>query len=128
MKRLFLPAFLLLLSVTLITPAFAQKPKSRDEALNEISALTKTKKPEDLDKAYQLGKEFLTRFGKEKDKDGVVARVRDFVSRYREDQFFKAAGAKKYADTFALGKEILAEQPDNVEILMSLAYAGYGAS
>ncbi|MEP6789638.1 MAG: hypothetical protein ABJB40_14460, partial [Acidobacteriota bacterium] len=111
MKNLFSAALLLLLAVPLITPSFAQKPKSKEESLTEISTLTKTNKPEDMEKAYQLSKEFLTRFGKEKDKDGNIAKVRDFVERYRMSLFFKAADGKKYADTFSLGKEILAEQP-----------------
>src|SRR5438445_3181015 len=100
MKNLFTATVLLMLAAFFITPSFAQKPKSKDEAINEIAALTKTKKPEDTGKAYQLGKDFLVRFGSDKDKDGNIAKVRDFVNRYREDLFFKAADGKKYADAF----------------------------
>ena len=128
MNRLFSTAVVLMLAVMLVSSASAQKPKSKEESLKEIATLSNTKKPEDMAKAYELSKDFLTRFGKENDKDGNIAKVRDFVNRYRENLFFTAADGKKYADAFAIGKEILAEQPNNVEVLMNLAYAGYNAS
>lgn len=128
MKRLVsVAALFTLLSVFAIT-AIAQKPKSRDELIKEIVTLSNTKKPEDSEKAYQLGKEFLTRFGSEKnDKGEVIGKIRDFVNRYREGQFFTKLDAKDYSGAFPIGKEILAEQPDNVEITMNLAYGGYMA-
>jgi len=128
MKNLFSAAVLLLLAALFITSASAQKPKSKEETLNEIATLSKTTKPEDMAKAYEVAKDFLVRFGKDKDKDGNIAKVRDFVNGYREDKFFKAIDGKKYADAFTVGKEILAEQPNDVAVMMSLAYAGYNIS
>lgn len=103
----------------------AQKPKSKDEAFKEIATLSKTQKAEDMDKAYQLGKDFLSRFGK--DKDDQVTKIKSFVEKYREHVFYVAVDGKKFAEAFAAGKEILAEQPDKSEILMNLAYTGYNS-
>jgi hypothetical protein len=120
MKKLFLVAILL----TMAFSAFAQKPKSKDDLYKEIGTLTATKKPEDMAKAYPLAKEFLEWFGKD-DKDG---KVKMFVTRYREHEFLVALDANKYDVAFPLGKEILAEEPDNVEVLLNLGYAGYTAA
>ncbi len=113
----------------MISPGvLAQKPKSKDEAFKEIAALSKTQKPEDLDKSYQLGKDFLNRFGKEgKDKDDQVTKIKLFVEKYREHLFYVAVEGKKFSEAFAIGKEILAEQPENIEIMMNLAFTGYNS-
>lgn len=50
MKNLCSTAAVLMIAVLFITPAFAQKQKSKDDAFKEIAALTNTKKPEDLDR------------------------------------------------------------------------------
>jgi hypothetical protein len=125
MKNLFAAAFLLLLAVILVTPGFAQKPKSKDDAFREIVDLTKTKKTEDQDKAYELSKGFLTRFGK--DKDDNVKKVKTFYDNVREHKLYVALEGSKFADAFSFGKEILAEQPENTGVLFNLAYAGYNA-
>ncbi len=122
MKKLLFAVILL----TFVFSAFGQKQKSKDDLYKEIGTLTNTKKPDDMAKAYPLAKEFLERFGKD-DKDEHVKFIRTFVTRYREHQFDVALDAKKYAEAFALGKEILAVQPDNVDVNMNLAYSGYDA-
>lgn len=114
-----------LFAVMLASVVPAQKPKSKDDSFKEIAALSNTKKPEDAAKAYEMGKDFLSRFGKEK--DDKVAKIRDFVNRYRDNAFFISVEDRKYADTFALGRDILAEQPDRSDILLNMAYAGYNA-
>ncbi len=91
----------------------------------EIAVLSKSRKPEDLDKAYQLGKEFLATYGK--DKNDQVTKIKSFVDKYREHAFYVAVDGKKFAEAFAAGKEMLAEQPDNAEVLMNLAYTGYNS-
>ena len=47
--------------------------------------------------------------------------------RYRENAFFDALEAKKFSDSFTIGKEILADQPENILVSMNLGYGGYGA-
>ena len=120
-------AFYFLLIAMLAASVAAQKPKSKDEALKEIATLVASKKPEDLAKAYPLGKDFVARFGKDnKDgKDKAVTQVKAFVEGYRESAFYMAIDGSKFADAFALGREILAEHPDDVGISINLAYIGY---
>lgn len=126
MKNLFSAAVLLMLAAFFITPAFAQKPKSKDDLVKEIATLSNTKKPEDIAKAYQLGKEYVERFGK--DKDATTTKIKTFVTGTRENMFFDAANAKRNAEAIALGKEIMAEQPENIDVLLDLAMTGYTAS
>jgi hypothetical protein len=106
--------------------ASAQKPPSKDELFKEIATLSNTKKPEDMEKAFQMSRDFLTRFGK--DKDDRVGKIRVFYTNYRQSAFYTAIDGKKYTEAFAIGKEMLAEQPDNIDVLMNLSYAGYNAS
>lgn len=125
MKNLFSTAAFVMIAVLLITPAFAQKQKSKDDAFKEIAALTNSKKPEDLEKAYKQAKEFVTRFAA--DKDDKVTHIKGFVAKYRLKLFLGAVDNNKYAEAFALGKEILAEEPDNTEVVINMAYTGYNA-
>ena len=121
MKKLFSIAVLL----TLVVSAFAQKPKSKDDLFKQIGALVNTKKPEDAEKAYPLAKEFLSRFGA--DNDPKVKSIKAFADSFREHSLYVDLESKKYADGFRIGREILTEQPTNVDVLMNLAYAGYTA-
>ncbi len=127
MRKLIFAVVLMAVSVSGAVSAFGQKQLSKEDMFKEMAALTKTQKPEDTEKAYVMAKEFVARFGKEKDKDGTVAKISSFIDKYREHLFFEAVTAHKYADTFALGKEILAVQPDNVDVLLNLAYEGYSS-
>ena len=124
MKKLFSIAVLLMLAAS-FTSVSAQKKKSKDDLFKEIATLSNTKVPEDSEKAYQLSKEFLSRFGM--DKDERVPKIRNYYNNYRQQSFYNAVEGKKYSDAFLIGKEILAEQPENTEVLMNLAFAGYNA-
>jgi hypothetical protein len=123
MKRLLMAATTLCLTAFVAMNAFAQKQKSKDEYLKEISTLSKTKKPDDTEKAYQLSKEFVAKFPNEDSEN--ARKLKDFIKRYRESSFFKSFEDKKYPEFFATGKEIMAEDPNNVEIAMNLGYGGY---
>ena len=123
MKKIFSTVVLLLLTVSVATSVFAQKQKSKDELIKEIATLSNSQKVEDKEKAYQLGKEFLTRFPKDKE----VAKIRPFVKNFQKYTFIKALEDKKFADFFAIGKEILADEPENTEIALNLGYGGYDA-
>ncbi len=125
MKKMLSVAGLFILAALFVTPVLAQKQKSKDELFKEIVSLSNTKKPEDLEKAYQLSKEFLERFPKETNENSQ--KMRKFVKVYRENSFYKAYDEKKFADAFVIGKQILAEEPDNTAISMNLGYAGYDA-
>lgn len=126
MKKLFSAAAVMLAGVIFVSSANAQKPPTKEEMLKEIAALSNTKKPEDSAKAYALGKDYLARFGK--DTDSNTGKVKVYVDAYRQNQFFVQIDAKKYPESFTIGREILSEQPENVEVLINLAYAGYAGS
>ncbi|HRH41873.1 MAG TPA: hypothetical protein PKY82_09535 [Pyrinomonadaceae bacterium] len=125
MSKFFRIAILAFLLVSFVPSAIAQKQKSKDDYLKEISALFKTKKPEDLEKAYFLGKEYLVKFGNEKDEN--TNKVKDFVKKNRENQFFIYLEQQKFSEAFSEGKEILDENPENVFVSMNLAFGGYNA-
>ncbi len=126
MKKLFSAFVIMLATVLFVSSTYAQKPATKEELLKEIATLSNTKKPEDSAKAYAVGKDYLARFGK--DTDTNTAKVKVYVDAYRQNQFFVQIDAKKYAESFTIGREILNEQPNNLEVLMNLAYAGYATS
>lgn len=126
MKKLFSAVVIMLVAVLFISSTHAQKPPTKEELLKQIAALAKTKKPEDTAKAYVVGRDYLARFGQDTDTNTV--KVKAFVDAFRQDQFFAQIDAKKFAEGFVTGREILAEQPDNLDVLLNLAYAGYAAS
>lgn len=108
-----------------VSSVFAQKQLSKDELLKQIATLSNNTNAEEKEKGYQLGKEYLSRFGT--DKNDNVKKVRAFVESYRSSVFFSSVDRNKFADAFRLGKEILADQPQNLEVLINLTYAGYNA-
>ncbi|HQX56004.1 MAG TPA: hypothetical protein PLP07_08760 [Pyrinomonadaceae bacterium] len=126
MNRSFSIVSCALIALMLVSFVSAQSSPSMDELFKQIATLSNTKKPEDMEKAFQLSKDFLKRFGNEK--DNRIAKVKTFYVKYRDPAFYAAIDGKKYPEAFALGKEILAEQPNNVDVLMNLAFAGYNAT
>lgn len=116
---------LLILTVALaVSTTFAQAQK--DELFGKIAKLTQSKKEEDQDKAYRMGKDFLAQFGKD-EKDEKVVKIKSFVENYRTNAFNKKLDETKTAEAIAIGKEILAAEPDNAYVTMNLAYAGFDA-
>ena len=67
MKRFVWKINLLLLILVLAFSTFAQNNNPKDELFGKIAKLTQTKKDADTEKAYQLAKEFLTKYGKDND-------------------------------------------------------------
>lgn len=125
MKNPLSAAALVLLTALFVVSGFAQKQLSKDELLKQIATLSNSSNLEEKDKGYQLGKEFLSRFGT--DKNDNVKKVRTFVESYRTSVFYSSVDRNKFADAFRLGKEIVADQPQNLEVLINLTYAGYNA-
>lgn len=123
MKKLVSIFCLLLLTATLTISAIAQKTLSKDELFNKIAKLSQTKKSEDKDKAYQMSKEYLAQYGN--DKDEKTTKIKDFVEKYRTSAINIKLDEGKTAEAFALGKEILANEPENSYVTMNLAYGGY---
>ncbi len=125
MKRFARAVYLLVLILALTFSTFAQDNTPKDELFGKIAKLTQTKKPADTEKAYQLGKDFVAKYGK--DNDDKAKKIKDFVDKYRLAAFDKKLNENKTAEAFALGKEILAQEPENSYVTMNLAYGGYDA-
>lgn len=125
MKKIASIFYLLLLTTALTVSAYAQKTPSKDELFNKIAKMSQTKKPEDQDKAYQMSKDFLARYAE--DKDEKVTKVKDFAAKYRLSAFNKKLDDGKTTEAFQMGKEILADEPENSYVTMNLAYGGYEA-
>lgn len=125
MKKLVSIFCLLVMTTALTVSAIAQKTSSKDELFNKIAKISQTKKPEDQDKAYQMSKDFLAQYGNETDEK--VTKIKDFVEKYRASVINKRLDDGKTAEAFALGKEILAQEPENSYVTMNLAYGGYEA-
>lgn len=123
MKKLFQVSVVALLTFTFAFSSLAQKQKSKDDYFKEIATLSNTKKPEDLEKAYQLAKEFLVNYPKEKSDN--ANKLKNWVKDYRENKFYKSIEAKSYAEAFALGKEILTDEPENTSVTLHLTYGGF---
>ncbi len=103
--------------------AMAQKEKSKADLFKEIVKLSQSKKDADKDKAYELSKEYVTRFGAEDDAD--LIKVRDFAGKYRTFSFFEAIKKTQRDQAFAIGREMLKDDPDNLSVMMNLAFEGY---
>jgi hypothetical protein len=125
MRKFFQIIVLTFLTASFVISAWGQKQRSKDEYFKEIGTLSNTKKPEDMEKAYELAKEFVVKFPKENNEN--AKKLKDFIKRYRENKFYVTLEAKKFAEAFVIGKEILAEEPDNTSITMNLAYGGFDA-
>jgi hypothetical protein len=125
MNRLTGLALAAVIAILLATPAIAQKQPSKDEWFQQIAKLTNTKKPEDATKAYQMSKDFLAQYGK--DTDDKVKKIRDFVVKFRLNEFNRALDDVRIDDAIEFGNDILADEPNNAYVTMNLAYGGYEA-
>ncbi|HEX7296761.1 MAG TPA: hypothetical protein VF251_13465, partial [Pyrinomonadaceae bacterium] len=81
-------------------------------------------------KAYDAAKKYLTACSTEDTPQTQY--LKKFVGIYEKAQrttvLQQKLNEKNYPDAFKLGGEILADEPENVTVLMSLGYAGYLAS
>jgi hypothetical protein len=109
----------------LTTISFAQDKGKKEENFQKIAKLSNSKKPEEKEKAYVMGKDFIAAYGK--DTDDKVTKIKDFVAGYELDKLYNLIDAGKTDDAFLLGKDILEKNPENVEVTLSLAYGGYDA-
>jgi hypothetical protein len=114
---------LILLGLTSFS--FAQDKGKKDENFQKIAKLSNSKKPEDQDKAYALAKDFVAAFGK--DTDDKVKKIKDFVDGYEVNKMNSLLDSGKTDDAFLLGKDILEKRPDDVFVMLNLAYGGYAA-
>jgi hypothetical protein len=84
----------------------------------------------DETKAYDIAKKYLTCAAAEDNK--ITQYLKKWVDSYekgnRKAKLSQFLAEKKYADAFAIGKDILTDEPENVKVLIDMGYGGYVAS
>ena len=81
--------------------------------------------------AYEAAREYMRRYGKEN--DDYTHYLKDWMAAYEKDdraqRLPEAIYAKKdFAEGYALAKQVLSEDPENVKALIALGYGGYLAT
>jgi hypothetical protein len=80
--------------------------------------------------AYEAAKEYLQKYPNDDPK--IITYLQNFVGKYekatKQNDFPKLITEKKYNEAFALGKQMLASEPENLSVIMNLGYAGYLAA
>lgn len=136
MKKLIQLLTLCLMATVLAVPVLAQDPAAspaaapaaQDDA--EVKAALykkytdnyKTNQPV----AYEAAKEYVSKYPN--DTDDIAKYLKDFVVKYekgtRKADFTKALLDKKWAEAFALGKQIAAGMPEDLATNINTAWAG----
>lgn len=124
MKHIVYALSLALLVMSFNLSLLAQDNKAQTEQFQKIAKLTQSKKDEDREKAFQMSKEFVKKYDKGT-ADEQVKKIKEFIDKYQFASFNKKLNEKKTAEAFAMGKEMLAQTPDDPYITMNLAYAGF---
>ena len=91
--------------------------------------------------AYQAAKDYMAKYGREDDQ--YTRYLRKWISAYEEDERARKLAADKadreqqllgsftqkdYAKAYAMAKQVLADNPDNLKVLIALGYEGVLAS
>ena len=101
-----------------------------DEAKTALYTDFTTFRTTDPTKAYEAGKKYLACSQTE---DQYTAYLKKWVTAYeKESRKIKMVpllyGDKKYAEALGLGKEILADEPENLRVIIDLGYGSYLAA
>src|SRR5689334_14436390 len=127
-RRLALAALLALAMLTFGSAVFAQETDDpvKVETYKRFYDNAKTNKAV----AYQAARDYLQKY--EKDKDQYVDYLHKWIHAYesdeRKDSLPGMINQKNFAEAFATGGKILAEEPDNLRVQIDLGYAGYLAA
>jgi hypothetical protein len=102
-------------------------PEKKTALYNEF----RTQLRADQAKAYELAKKYLECPAAEGEQQ-ISDYLKNFIAKYdkasRPNQLFDLVYNKKdYAKAWTLGREILAEEPENIRVLLDTYYAGYAA-
>jgi hypothetical protein len=119
----------------LAVPVFAQgqtpaQGACTDEAKTALYTDFTTYRTTDPTKAYDAGKKYLACSQQE---DQYTAYLKKWVTAYeKESRKIRMVpllyGDKKYAEALGLGKEILADEPENLRVIIDLGYGSYLAA
>ena len=80
--------------------------------------------------AYQAARDYLQKYQKDKDQyvDYLQKWMRAYESDERKENLPGLINQKNFAEAFATGAKILAEEPNNLRVQIDLGYAGYLAA
>jgi tetratricopeptide (TPR) repeat protein len=81
--------------------------------------------------AYQAAKDYMARYGKEDDQ--YTRYLRQWIVAFEKDErqdklLYSMYGEKNYAAAYGLAKQVLADDPENLKVLIALGYGGYLAT
>lgn len=126
MKNLIRFLLLCAIATTFALPAFAQTPTASpsgaaaqgdDQAKRDLYECFRTNYKTDQKKAYDCGKEFLQKYPG----DEYERYVKKFVDAYdkavRKPQLIQLVKDQKWSDAYTLGKQILADEPEDLVVL-----------
>jgi len=109
-------------------PAIAQDQCTDDSKAAWYADFTKFR-TQDPTKAYEAAKKYLAACPQEEGQ--IPTYLKKWVAAYdkeaRKLKLQPLLYEKKYPEAFALGKEILADEPENLRVLIDLGYSGYPA-
>lgn len=114
-------------------PSNAAQDKCSTEGKNALYKVFLDNRKTEQDKAYKAAKDYLAcPAGAEVDaaQQAIIDYLKKFVGQYeaadKKNQYrIKLYNDKKYPEAYALGKEILAAEPDNLKIMVDLGANGY---
>lgn len=141
MKKLIQLFTLSVMAVMLAVPAFAQQPTASPAA---ATATTTTTTQDDTDAkaalyaeflriyktdqpaAYEVAKQYVQKYPSDDPK--VIEYLKTFITKYEEgtrgQNFTKLLTDKKWAEAFALGKQIAASKPEDLGTHLNTSWAG----
>jgi hypothetical protein len=113
-------------------PAAAQDPQCAPEAKTAVYNDFRTHIKLDQGKANELAKKWLA-CPEVAGEEQITPYLKNFVEKYekanRKDRIVDLVYNKKdYPKAFEIGKAVLAEEPENLKILLDLGYAGFAAA
>ncbi len=130
-KLLALTALLAVCALTAVAQtaqpaAAAAAAPAADKQCNDLYTRFVENRKKDQKVAYETGREYVEKCPTAEEQ--YVTYVKKFVNEYgkasRKFDLGKAIDEKKYADAFALAKQIVAEEPEDVRTHVSISYAG----
>lgn len=131
MKKLIRMLTLGLMGLALSVSALAQQPAaspSQDDVDKKAALYEKYTKnyQTNSDLAYAAAKEYVTTYPN--DTDDIANYLKDYVGKYEKLKIkvdlVKSIEAKKWAEGWALGKQVLANEPNDLEANLNTAFAG----
>jgi hypothetical protein len=130
MKRLLSLSIVTTLTLFALGSIALQAQEAQDQAKIDLYKRFVDNRGPNQEIAYQAGKEYLEKYGKDKDK--YTEYIEKWVAIYeREDRKQKLpalVNQKNFNEAFRVGAQILQAEPDYLQAQIMLAYAGYLAA